>query len=205
MSGFLAQINALCRSTNAQTCLRRVTKPFRDLPKNTSNPRAGGPESQDAPKRRPRQAKRPPRGHQRRPRKRPRAPKRRPREAPRRPRGAKNPSKIEVGDFPERNFSYSQAGLPWCTFQIAVGSIFLCFVAHERSGRHAFRIGFSNTKRLSGRVRIACVRARTNLEKHSPGGSKTRPGGSKNTFRASEIRPQMHNKPAKSDMKGSKT
>ena len=128
-----------------------------------------------------------------------------PRGGQERPRGAENPSKIEVGDSPERNFSHLQAALPSCTFQIAAGSIFLCFLPRVQSGRQTFRIGFSNTKRLSGRVRIAFVRARTNLEKHSPGGSKTRPGGSKNTFRASKIRPQMHNKPAKSDMKGSKT
>ena len=128
MSGFRAQINALCRSTNAQTCLRRVTKPFRDLPKNTSNPRAGGPESQDAPKRRPRQAKRPPRGHQRRPRRRPRAPKRRPREAPRRPRAAKRRRK----PFKNRGWRFSRT-----KFLIFAGWIALVYVSDSR------RIDFS--------------------------------------------------------------
>ena len=119
MSGFRAQINALCRSTNANL----PPKGHETLPRSSEKhlkSTCGSPESQDAPKRRPRQAKRPPRGHQRRPRRRPRAPKRRPREAPRRPRAAKRRRK----PFKNRGWRFSRM-----KFLIFAGWIALVYVS----------------------------------------------------------------------------
>ena len=44
-------------------------------------------------------------------------------------------------------------------------SNFARFLRRAQNGRHAFCIGFSNTKRLSGFFRIACVRGQKNLAK----------------------------------------
>ena len=47
----------------------------------------------------------------------------------------------------------------------APGSNFDGFLRRALDGRHAFRIGFSNTKRLSGLFRIASSQTQKNLEK----------------------------------------
>ena len=108
---------------------------------------------------------------------------------PRAPKNAPGPSKSHPRDtqeapkpFPNR-FRHApgrhfQALLTDSSVQKAVGSFLACFLRCALDGRHAFRIGFSNTKRLSGPFRIGGACAHKNLEKSSLGASKTDPQAS---------------------------
>ena len=151
-------------------CQNLVWQPSKTQPGRPQNLAKSRPEASMRAKMHPRDAPDEPKGSQEDTRdgqggiqERPRDAQESPRGRQERPRGAENSSKIEVGDSPGRNFSDLRAALPSCTFQMAAGSIFLCFLPGVQSGRHTFRIGLSNIKCLSGRVRIACVCARTSL------------------------------------------
>ena len=96
---------------------------------------------------------------------RPRAPKSGPREAKSRPSGTREapkplPNRPRCAPGP-----HSRALLAESSVQEAVGTIFARFLCRAPDGRHAFRISFNGVSCTSSMFRIACSRARKNIEK----------------------------------------
>ena len=110
--------------------------------------------AQEGPKTRPRRAQRRSRAPQSGPRV--------PESCPRSARDAPKPLPNRSWRAPGPHFRMLLAE---SSVQEAVGPIFARFLRCALDGRHAFRIGFSNTKRLLGFFHIASSHARRNIEK----------------------------------------
>ena len=156
--------------------------PVRQPPKPPKIEARGALSSQHAPKSAQETPKRPPRGP-RAAQESPKASQVHPRAAPEGPRPLQNRARGP----PRQVFSTI---LVESAVRQASGSNFARFWRRALEGRHAFRIGFSNTKRMSGLFRIACVRGQRNIEKEGLGASKTVPGPSQNSPKSSKSAPR---------------